>query len=348
MTTKPCDFFGGADPAKNYFRKNLLINGNCQINQRGSIHGVVASNYDHPVDGWYVQFATGFSFQIGNYEGNYTGMYNSSSQPLTATNDYYIPCQQKIENLDVKHLSVGGPVTLSFNARSSAIGEHCVTIQVYDSARVARSILKTFNVTQANEWEYHSVTVDIPENYIDGAPELNGSHMGIRLYIGAVSGSAFQGSADTWVESTTLFCTSNTVRWGSVLDAGTVYRFSAKELQLEVGSTATDFEYRSYGEDLALCQRYCWQGYAVNNGQGRLYNTLNGTSLCGPIIPFPVTMRDLPTMTIITEPTYENCSHGFIGGSAVSTTGAIHRLTKDGTTGVFSASFGLYRADAEL
>ena len=70
------------------------------------------------------------------------------------------------------------------------------------------------------------------------------------------------------------------------------------EVQLELGKVATPFEHRSYGEELALCQRYYYQAGGETTTQflttGQAWST---TQFNGCVIPFPVTMRDAPEMS---------------------------------------------------
>jgi len=61
------------------------------------------------------------------------------------------------------------------------------------------------------------------------------------------------------------------------------------QVQLELGSVATDFEHRSYGEELALCQRYYEEGYAFHNADGAYMREH---------VPFMVTKRISPTIVL--------------------------------------------------
>lgn len=115
--------------------------------------------------------------------------------------------------------------------------------------------------------------------------------------------------------------------------------------QVELGDTATDFEIVDPVTQLARCHRYYWKGLAIGSGQGNTYATSGMALLAGPSVSFPVTMRVTPSIVIASEPTYENCSHQAI---VVNVGSFLHRLTKDGTSGGFRATNGIYEADAEL
>ena len=101
---------------------------------------------------------------------------------------------------------------------------------------------------------------------------------------------------------------------------------------MEVGSVATDFEHRSYGEELALCQRYYYKvqtgvdgGYGYRGGNGSIYS-FNSTAA------FPVQMRAAPT-TVVSGGTLDGCSAYSVN---TTTDGYISRVSPDGT--------GRYRA----
>jgi hypothetical protein len=105
-----------------------------------------------------------------------------------------------------------------------------------------------------------------------------------------------------------------------------------KDFQLELGSVATDFEYRSYGEESALCQRYYYKvqtgvdgGYGYRGGNGSIYS-FNSTAA------FPVQMRAAPT-TVVSGGTLDGCSAYSVN---TTTDGYISRVSPDGT--------GRYRA----
>ena len=92
-------------------------------------------------------------------------------------------------------------------------------------------------------------------------------------------------------------------------------------VQLEVGSVATDFEHRSFAQELALCQRYYYQHLdgPYSYGVGGAYNSTRGYSA----VHFPVTMRGVPTLVIdtSTNSTYNvrfNNGSNSINGSSIS------------------------------
>jgi len=116
-----------------------------------------------------------------------------------------------------------------------------------------------------------------------------------------------------------------------------------KDLQLEVGSTATDFEHRSYGEELALCQRYCYKTFGNSDGS---YGNKSGTSTIfsfNSTGTFPTTMRATPT-TSVTGGTVEGGSNFSVW---TNTLGYITRMSSS-SSGVYRAFEQVITYDAEL
>ena len=117
------------------------------------------------------------------------------------------------------------------------------------------------------------------------------------------------------------------------------------DVQVELGSVQTPFEQRSIGEELALCQRYYWRGQLPGAGFGYKYGP-TGVSLLGAgDVCYPVQMRVAPTLSIVTTPTYTNCSHTDLQGGTVG--GFTHRVSV-APAGIFRVTGGVYSADAEL
>ncbi len=115
---------------------------------------------------------------------------------------------------------------------------------------------------------------------------------------------------------------------------------------MELGSQATPFEHASsFGETLALCQRYLCT-YAFANTNGRHYGTSDNFSYYMSEANFPVEMRASPSATVTSSPTYSSCDN--LRPSMSGTTGAIFIVDLNGTNTHFYAKDYSYRFDAEL
>jgi hypothetical protein len=170
-------------------------------------------------------------------------------------------------------------VTLSFWVKSSLTGTFGGAIRNSDDNR---SYPFSYTINAADTWEYETITIAGDTSGTWGT--TNGTGIRVTLSLGA--GTALSGTAGAWSASGAQSAT------GAVSVVGTTSaNWSVTGVQLEVGTQATSFEYRQYGQELALCQRY---GYAVNGGYT---GYANGTTTLDATINFPVQMRTTPTAT---------------------------------------------------
>jgi hypothetical protein len=140
-------------------------------------------------------------------------------------------------------------LTISFYSAHTKTGTHCVSIR---NIPVTRSYVAEYTQSVSNAWEKHTITIPPPT---DGTWSTDNS-TGILLSFCAVAGTTFQTTADTW-GSANYLATANQVN--NFDSASNFFRLSAA--QIEVGTEATDFEYRHFSDELALCQRYYQKSY---------------------------------------------------------------------------------------
>ena len=273
--------------------KNRIINGAMMIDQRNAGASVTAplSNSTFSVDRWNVPCSQASKFTIQQNAGsvtppvgftNYVGVTSSSAYSLVSS-DYFL-LRQAIEGLNCADLAWGTanaqPVTLSFWVRSSLTGTFGGSIQ---NNNVSRSYPFSFTISAANTWEQKSITIagDTSGTW------LTTNDVGIRVTFGLGVASNLSGTAGAWASANYFAPTGATSVVGT--NGATFY---ITGVQLEKGSTATSFDYRPYGTELALCQRY----YFRISGVGAFTNGYNTSSTLGTgVVPFPVTMRTAPT-----------------------------------------------------
>ena len=194
----------------------------------------------------------------------------------------------RLEGQDFQDLSWGTanakPLTVSFWAKSNKVGTYCLWIN-HSSSSTKYNIRE---VPITNTWTYFSYT-------FSGDPAMavtNDTAGRMSVYLGLMAGSSIKSgtAGDSW--NTANGYTSNQVNFFD--STSNVLRITG--LQLEVGSTATPFEYRPYNVELQLCLRYYqYHGYLFQCGQ--TYGT--GSDGLTTNYPFTVPMRAAPTSTIV-------------------------------------------------
>ena len=279
--------------------KNRIINGAMLIDQRnnGASVTINSASNTYTLDRWigYGQ-ATDGVYTIQQSSTAPTGFSKSLLATVTtadssvgATQIYTL--RYKIEGLNLTDLNWGtanaATVTLSFWVRSSVTGTFGGSI-LNDGQ--SRSYPFSYTISSANTWEQKTITIagDTSGTWLT----TNG--IGMDLFFSLGMGSTYSGTASTW-SGTNYYSVTGSTNLISTLNA-TLY---ITGVQLEKGSTATSFDYRPYGTELALCQRYFYMHVngAVNGnnlaiGMGIYYSTVE----LDTIVQFPVTMRTTPTL----------------------------------------------------
>ena len=277
--------------------KNKIINGACVIDQRNAGSATANTINGYTVDRWLVgQSTTGKLIAQQNAGSvtppagftNYLGVTSQSSYSIGAGDLYFL--QQNIEGYNIADLGWGTAnaktVTLSFWVRSSLTGTFGGSF--YNAAN-NRYYPYSYTISSANTWEQKSITVagDTTGTWTT----TNGS--GIILLFSLGIGTTYSGTAGSWTASQYYAPTGNTSVVGT---SGATFYITG--VQLEVGSSATGFEYRQYGTELALCQRYYAQLGGVTNVA--IATGISTSSTTGNVtVKYPTTMRSAPTFTYI-------------------------------------------------
>jgi hypothetical protein len=215
---------------------------------------------------------------------NYLGVTSLSAYSVGASETFNI--QQLIEGYNISDLGWGTAsaktVTLSFWVYSSLTGTFGGSLR---NSAINRSYPYTYTINSANTFEYKTVTI---EGDTSGT-WLTTNGTGILLGFGLGVGSTLSGTAGAWSGSNFVSATGATSVVGT---SGATFYITG--VQLEVGTQATSFEYRQYGTELNLCQRYC-QFNTSSAGRGS-----TGGGVGAFYIPLIVSMRASPTATLVT------------------------------------------------
>jgi hypothetical protein len=231
---------------------------------------------------------------------------------------------QNIEGFNARDL-IGKTFTLSFWVRSSKVGTHCVSLR---NTGGDRTYVAEYAVGAANTWEQKFITVN--GGLITAGTWSWTTALGVSVGFSLACGTTFQTTPNAW-QTGNFFATSNQV---NCLDTiGNIFAITG--VQLEVGSVATPFEHRNYGQELALCQRYFQSSITKLTTYSTAAQSFDYRS------NFPVVMRAAPT--IVSSFTYSNASSGI---TAAAADGCLHVAAAVATG---NASFtNTYTASAEL
>ena len=273
--------------------KNRIINGAMVIDQRNAGASVTPTASAYTLDRWQATIAASSKISVQQSSTAPAGFKNSLlvtslAATTVGTTDYYL-IQQKIEGFNIADLGWGAAgastVTLSFWVRSSLTGTFGGSL---GNNSFDRTYPFTYTISAANTFEYKTITIagDTSGTWLS----ING--VGIQLTIGLGSGATYSGTAGAW--AATGYQTATGATQVVATNGATFY---ITGVQLEKGSTATSFDYRPYGTELALCQRY-YQRLKPSATNSLLAGGLQqSTTTAGLTVPVPVSLRTTPTST---------------------------------------------------
>jgi hypothetical protein len=337
-------------PSSSVFR-NRIINGAMSISQGAAgatITPAVTSAYatNYPVDRF--QVIVGAASKLTTAQSsvapagfNFSTLITSSSAYTVGSGEVFV-IRQNIEGFNTADLGWGAAgaasITLSFWVRSSLTGTFGGSVQ---NSASNRSYPFTYTINSANTWEKETITIagDTSGTWIGAT---NG--VGLRVNFGLGVGSTFSGTAGAWAGSDFDSATGATSVVGT--NGATFY---ITGVQLEKGTTATSFDYRPYGTELALCQRYYYKQQAVSTASmfGVGFNNLT-TSLVG-LVNFPVSLRTSPTALEQSGTAAHYCVYSAAGAAtACSVVPAFNTCDIWGSTVLFTVASGLTAGQAGI
>ena len=312
--------------------RNRIINGAMVIDQRNAGASVTPTDNQFLVDRWKAKLTQASKYSAQQNAGsvtppvgfnNYLGFTSLSAYSVTSTDRF--DTVQGIEGFNFADCNWGTAnaktVTLSFWVYSSLTGTFGGAV---GNGAGNRSYPFSYTISSANTWTQASITIagDTTGTWTGAT---NGG--GLYLYISLGAGSTNSGTAGAWNGN---FNTSATGATSVVGTSGATFYITG--VQLEVGSSATGFEYVNYQTSLANCQRYCVllaSGIAEWIVSGQYFGVGDG----GGALRFPTTMRSAPTVTV-------DAAASFAGTIASGSANAFTAFTPSGyTTNSFLCEF---------
>ena len=264
-----------------------------RIDQRNAGASATAINV-YTVDRWHYQASQASKVTWQQNAGavtppvgftDYLGLTSSSAYSVLAGD--YFRFYQVIEGYNIADLGWGTAsakaITLSFQVYSSLTGTFGGSL----STGGAQSYPFTYSIPTANTWTTISLTIAGATGGTWGSTNNAGIYVGFSLGAGAT----FSGTAGAWASANYVSATGATSVVGT---SGATFYVTG--VQLEKGSTATDFEYVDYGRQLQMCQRYYYRIFPAAGNKLLLsagsFFTGSASSLSGN---FPVSMRVAPS-----------------------------------------------------
>ena len=294
-------------------RRNLIINGAMQVAQRSTSETFQSGGGGYLTLDRFSHYTNSTAVFTSSQSTDAPDGFSNSLKLDCTTADTSVDAAHRteltmpLEAQNLQHLNYGSSsaktVTISLWVKSSVTGDYAVSIyQADESTRRTQS--QVYTVNTADTWEHKTLT------YTGDTSGLinNDNGAGVVLRFGLMAGSNFAGTVDNawggYTTDNTRLLAGHTANIGS----STSNEFYITGIQLEVGSTATDFEHRSFGEELALCQRYYYRiertnSTDSNNAIGRgVASTYIGTgqqdtsTVAYVSINSPAVMRDTPSV----------------------------------------------------
>jgi hypothetical protein len=346
--------------------KNRIINGGMVIDQRNAGASVTPAANNYLLDRWVAALSQSSKYSVQQNAGsitppvgftNYLGVTSLSAYSITSSD--YFAVSQRIEGLNVSDLGWGtanaATITVSFWVYSSLTGLFGGSVA---NNATNRSYPFSYTINAANTWEIKSIT--IPGD--TSGTWLTNNGRGLILSFSLGMGSTYSGTSGVWASTNYLSVTGATSVVGT--NGATFY---ITGVQLEVGSTATSFDFRSYGTELALCQRYYETNYSgVVTGTASYAGYLTGVAVSNTVpqfqpygaISFNVAKRTAPTVTIYGNQGGSGKVSNYTGTDLAASSGSVNNSSivgfnpYNGVAGTLTTTFNFiiynYTASAEL
>jgi len=301
--------------ANNLPFRNIIINGDMSIAQRGTSESGVTTTAYYTCDRWNFSIGTLGTWTISQDTDVPTGQGFATSLKLDCTTANASPSsnnsasvQQRIEGQMLQYLKKGTSnaesTTMSFWVKSNKTGTYTVELNDRDNSR---TISKTYTIDSSNTWEKKTVT--FAGDTTGAFDNDNARSLDINWWIGAGSNFTSGTLATSWQSNVT----ADRVSSSQVnLADNTANNFWITGVQLEAGTTASDFEFLPVDVNLARCQRYyqfigAGANYSAIGGANDTpicnASSYNGASAYG-VLDFTTTMRSAPSLDQVTGGNY--------------------------------------------
>tara|TARA_B100001248_G_C27359758_1_gene445794 strand:+ start:5 stop:1174 length:1170 start_codon:yes stop_codon:yes gene_type:complete len=285
--------------------KNLIINGAMQVAQRGTVTGITSSTYAGP---------DRFRFGVGSH-GTFTVSQDGSAPTGSGfANSLKLDCttadtsvasgtavyfQHKLEGQDCQRIKKGTSsaeqLAVQFHVKSNKTGTYAFQLSDNDNSR---SFTTTYSISSADTWE--KKTIIIPADTTGALDDDNNVSLTFNFWLVAGTDYTSGAASTTWYSHVN----ANAAKGHAVNIAdSTSNEWYMTGFQVETGSVHTDFEHRSFHDEMQRCRRYYLR--LIDGTQQAVANFTGFTATSGySMITAPVQMRSTPTLVQSTGTDY--------------------------------------------
>ena len=342
--------------------RNMVVNGDMKISQRGtSVSSVTGSAY-HCCDRFYTVANALGTWTVSQASDGPSGFSNSLKYECTtadaspAAADYFV-LQTRMEGQNLQQIAKGTsdakPIALSFWVKSNVTGTYALYLRDIDNNR---GVGANYTVSSSGTWEYK--TVIIPADTTGTLDNDNDLSFSLEWWLGSGTDYSSGTMPTTWgTENTVDRNAGSTVNVGDTI--GNTWQITG--VQLEIGDSSTPFEHRSYADQLQACQRY-YQRWSSDGAQP-YFST--GRNHSGTVSIFTVNyrteMRGRPSLSIsaaadikVYDGYDRTCTGVTLNGNALNTCGFNVNGLSSGVGNNYAAmayfisTSGYFALDAEL
>jgi hypothetical protein len=301
---------------------NMIINGDCRVAQRGTSLASITSGNNFQVDRWNFQPSGHGTWTLSQNSTTGLSGFETSTKMLCTSNggtpaaaDFVI-LFYNIEGHDTQKLKFGQSdaerFTVSWYVKSNKTGTGIIEAQTTESTASATvETSKTYTISQANTWEFKSVTFPANTDHAQAtANKTTSTGLSLRWVLDTGTNLTSGTAQTTWANQTTAN------RWvGQNLGIGRADDdyMELTGLQIDVGDVAQPFKYETFAENLARCQRYFYLF-----GRFQMSGYQSGTTSAIGTIYTPVRMRADPSISFSVYSGYSDNT------TSIATQGAAH------------------------
>lgn len=283
--------------------RNLIINGGMQVFQRATAATTVSNSNYQTADRWRLFESTDGAYTTERSTDTPSGTGYSLKAVVTTADSsigaaQYASIEQYIEAQNLQQLEYGTSsaktLTLSFFVKSNKTGTY--TIALYKPDTTGYIFTKEYTIDSANTWEKKTITITPTAGSTSfitssGGAIVNDTGIGLAVGFNLAWGSNFTGgTSGSWSSTIANYSTTNAVNWMDTVGN----TFLIANVQLEVGTEATPFEHRPFGDELMRCYRYYEAIEPADRQQGKVHNS--GNTQCHYTLFYKARKRATPSV----------------------------------------------------